>query len=52
MFLMCNNRIRNSNWNITRICNYQKGITEGTRDGIEGLIDEAFDEWDKKSQCK
>ena len=26
-----------------------KAITEGTRDGIEELIDEKFDEWDKKN---
>ena len=27
-----------------------KGITEGTRDAMMDMIDNAFDEWDKKSK--
>ncbi len=29
-----------------------KAITEGTRDAMIDIIDDAFDEWDKKSQNK
>ena len=29
-----------------------KAITEGTRDAMKDMIDDAFDEWDKKSQSK
>ncbi len=29
-----------------------KAITEGTRDAMIDVIDEAFDEWDKKNNSK